>query len=195
MASSTLTAKAFTELVAANLGSVVAVTRQTASAVVYATADGDAAHALTQMAEQKGVRVLVTRPDDGSYVIGLRGFRTAGADREDELGGLFEVVKAEMRTSSGKPRKPRAYIFEQGESILDNLARRRCRPPVDIYRVALKRGLEQLGENNPGAASTAVWSQKAGCSCGCSPGFILDTTPSMNEYFIDIKWNEDAASK
>jgi len=36
----------------------------------------------------------------------------------------------------------------------------------------------------------ASWSQTAGCSCGCSPGFILDVDPAQVGYeavFVTIK--------
>ena len=61
----------------------------------------------------------------------------------------------------------RVYVDEIGESIFENLQNRFGRP-VDEYRKAALEALKHIGLD-----ARLVWSQKAGCSCGCSPGFIL----------------------
>ena len=48
--------------------------------------------------------------------------------------------------------------------------RGRYNRPYKEYRALLPEVLEQLGLPTD---TKAVWSQKAGCRCGCSPGFIL----------------------
>lgn len=67
--------------------------------------------------------------------------------------------------------KTRIYLWPKGETIIDNLERRHSRP-YDFYRTLLPQVFDQLGlsENPP----KVHWSQKAGCSCGCSPGFIVE---------------------
>jgi hypothetical protein len=52
---------------------------------------------------------------------------------------------------------------------MDNLMNRRDRPINDFKRMAVV-ALHDLGL----VYDKISWSQKAGCSCGCSPGFILD---------------------
>lgn len=61
----------------------------------------------------------------------------------------------------------RVYIDEVGETVLDNLERRMGRPK-DAYREAIVQALKILG-----IEGRVRWSQYAGCSCPCSPGFIL----------------------
>lgn len=73
-------------------------------------------------------------------------------------------------------KKPRLYIHVEGENILENLAFRTNRPK-ELYRQVLPVIFKKLGLPED---TKAYWSQKAGCSCGCSPGFVLqleDGTP------------------
>lgn len=64
---------------------------------------------------------------------------------------------------------PRLYVYSKDETLIENLENRRRRP-YTIYKkllpLILPFGLVHLG-------SPMRWSQNAGCSCGCSPGFIL----------------------
>lgn len=79
--------------------------------------------------------------------------------------------------------KPKAYVFLEGESIFDNLVNRRNRP-VKAYRGLLEMALADIGEEE----ATYYWNQKAGCSCGCSPGFILSNTKDNKfDIFITLK--------
>jgi len=65
--------------------------------------------------------------------------------------------------------KTRAYVWFDGETVLDNFVGRFSRP-VPLMRLALKQALADLGID----AVKATWNQRAGCSCGCSPAFVLD---------------------
>jgi hypothetical protein len=62
----------------------------------------------------------------------------------------------------------RIYVSEVGESVFENLENRFGRP-VKEYRAAVLEALKSIGITD----HKVSWSQKAGCSCGCSPGFIL----------------------
>lgn len=64
--------------------------------------------------------------------------------------------------------EPRVYIQPNGETLIDNLFNRRHRP-IGLFRDIAKRALAQQGV----VAPKLRWSQYAGCSCPCSPGFIL----------------------
>jgi hypothetical protein len=82
--------------------------------------------------------------------------------------------------------KSRIYVWERGETIMQNLLNRRNRP-TKLYRELLKD--EQFMDG-------ARWSQTAGCSCGCSPGFIasarrmnLDNMPL--DYHVEVCATED----
>lgn len=71
--------------------------------------------------------------------------------------------------------KPRMYFFVEGENLLENFANRFDRPSK-LYRQFVPQVLEQLGLD-PG--TKVIWSQKAGCSCGCSPAFIVQADPRV----------------
>ena len=87
---------------------------------------------------------------------------------------MFEIVKAKKQArhagSNNREwnKRSRAYVFTQGESILSNILKRRNRPR-DLYRSILLNQYPEL-------EGRIKWSQTAGCSCGCSPGFIVDET-------------------
>lgn len=72
----------------------------------------------------------------------------------------------------------KVYVFESGESILDNLENRRSRPSK-AYR-------EFVLQAHPELEGKIRWSQKAGCSCGCSPGFLVDHTVRVDGTPADI---------
>lgn len=87
----------------------------------------------------------------------------------------IKVLKTTIRGRSftgGRRReynaKPRVYVWPQ-ETIIENLMERRNRP-VKLFRYLATRALESEGLTRV----KLRWSQTAGCSCGCSPGFILD---------------------
>lgn len=64
---------------------------------------------------------------------------------------------------------PRVYVSIQDESIFENLVNRRNRP-TKIFREVATAALKEKGIT----PKKLRWSQYAGCSCPCSPGFILD---------------------
>jgi hypothetical protein len=79
--------------------------------------------------------------------------------------------------------KPRLYVFVEGENILENLAFRTNRPSK-LYRTILKEAFRRLGLPE---TTKAYWSQKAGCSCGCSPGFILEGSGAgPKDFFVTV---------
>lgn len=78
--------------------------------------------------------------------------------------------------------KPRLYVGIEDESVLENFAYRTNRPTA-IYRQALPEILRRVGLP---VDTKAVWNQKAGCSCGCSPGFVLDVRFADDEMPYDV---------
>lgn len=72
----------------------------------------------------------------------------------------------------------RVHVFEQGETILENLVNRRERPSKRYKAVVLAQHPELEGRIR--------WSQTAGCGCGCSPGFIVDHTVRVEGTPADI---------
>ena len=70
----------------------------------------------------------------------------------------------------------RVYVWPRGESILENLCNRRSRPYTEYRKLLAGKSFMEK----------ARWSQKAGCSCGCSPGFILDRTLHKDDKPVDF---------
>ena len=63
---------------------------------------------------------------------------------------------------------PRMYVDVKDETLIENINNRRMRP-YNLYKTLIHTSalgtLLNLGN--------LKWSQRAGCSCPCSPGFIL----------------------
>lgn len=68
-------------------------------------------------------------------------------------------------------KKPRVYVYPQGEGVWENLQNRRNRPITEFRKVAYQ-ALAQLGYTKSDVKLR--WSQFAGCTCPCSPGFVMD---------------------
>lgn len=66
-------------------------------------------------------------------------------------------------------KKTRVYFFVDGENVIENLQKRRSRP-YNEYRKLLPEVLSMVGIK----PQKGNWNQRAGCSCPCSPGFILE---------------------
>lgn len=121
--------------------------------------------------------------------------RTHRTLQQVEKNMLYIIDRLETRPfSSGKLSKkcPRVYFFEKNESILANLDRRHYRPHQE-YRKLLRQIYKQL--NFPPGVK-AKWSQYAGCSCPCSPGFILrlpDGFSYEQDIFITVVMDLDEA--
>ena len=71
----------------------------------------------------------------------------------------------------GYKTKSRIYICPEGETIPENFNNRRTRP-LGLYRESALKALDKLEIDR--TKLSVKWSQKAGCRCGCSPGFIVD---------------------
>lgn len=61
------------------------------------------------------------------------------------------------------------YVHPVGETLIDNLMNRRNRP-IKLWRKYATEALAERGVQY----SKLSWRQNAGCSCGCSPGFIAE---------------------
>jgi len=82
----------------------------------------------------------------------------------------------------------RVYFEFKGETIVDDLMNRRERPHKllkPFVDLALKEVNGQGGVTVPEDVKSR-WSQYAGCSCPCSPGFVLTHTLSSDAAPIDI---------
>ena len=77
------------------------------------------------------------------------------------------LPKQEFRSS-----KSRIYFFPENETVLENFAERRTRPYKE-YRKLVAEAIAMATGAAPTDLVSIKWSQKAGCSCGCSPGFVV----------------------
>jgi len=96
----------------------------------------------------------------------------------------MKIVSQTKRKKTGKSGYTRVYFFPTEENIVENVLNRWDRP-YKAYRALLPYAL--MAEGVPGDVTRdAVWSQRAGCSCGCSPGFIIKRTgiPSTDGFDI-----------
>jgi hypothetical protein len=96
----------------------------------------------------------------------------------------MRLVNIETRWEQNKYQHARVYVSVENESILDNLVNRRNRPyreyaPIVIDALAKVHGYRI-------DAKMVKWSQKAGCPCGCSPGFIVKGVPKNPKVFVTI---------
>lgn len=89
--------------------------------------------------------------------------------RERTARGKDARMRYDRRRDDYYAPAPRLYVSPEGEGVLEQLTARWGRP-VKGYRTLLPYILHELDL----PLSTPVrWSQRAGCSCGCSPGFVL----------------------
>lgn len=100
---------------------------------------------------------------------------------------MFKDIEVKARIQTGRmANKPRIYVFTKGETILENLQNRRDRPYTAYRKEVLPTVFAQLGV----APDTKVrWSQYAGCSCPCSPGFIVEGYPqaiSRQDIYVTV---------
>jgi len=65
-------------------------------------------------------------------------------------------------------KKTRIHIDVVGENMIANFGNRAARPYLE-WKPLVEAKLQELGIDY----ESIQWSQKAGCFCGCSPGFIL----------------------
>ena len=84
----------------------------------------------------------------------------------------YAITAKTVPAENSRWSKPsRIYCWPQGETLQENLYNRRHRP-IKEFRTVAQEGLRSLGID-PDKYKLA-WRQKAGCDCGCSPGFIVE---------------------
>ena len=103
----------------------------------------------------------------------------------------LEVVEVTTRTRSWNPSRrdsdsphgrSRAYVFLQDENLTENLVNRRSRP-YNTWRPLVEEALTDLGLT----FRSLRWSQRCGCSCPCSPGFLIDGPDRGRDYYLTIR--------
>ena len=91
------------------------------------------------------------------------------------------VGQVTERPMGPRQRKARVYVWPQGENVIENLKNRRSRPYHEWWRL-----LHPLFEEYGIDPQKVRWSQKAGCSCGCSPGFVDESGVLKGDLHVDL---------
>lgn len=79
--------------------------------------------------------------------------------------------------------KPRIYIFPEGSNVFNWLEERYKQPSKAYKKEVMPKLVEQLGITSD---MKLKWSQYAGCSCGCSPGFIVEGDTRKYDVFVHV---------
>lgn len=93
---------------------------------------------------------------------------------------------------SGLLAYPRLHVFPKGETLLQDLARRKSRP-YNVYKKEVIPQVMEIMEREHQKEFELIsgkkikWSQYAGCSCPCSPGFIIESNNSLFDIFVDVE--------
>ena len=94
----------------------------------------------------------------------------------------FKITQIRERAWDDRNRRGKTIVYcSLDESILDNMVNRFDRPHK-IWRQGVIDALKAKGMN----VEKISWSQKAGCGCGCSPGFKVDGH-YHHDIWIDVK--------
>ena len=98
----------------------------------------------------------------------------------------FKIDKIIKSPKDKSGRLTRIYINPTDETLYENYTSGRFTRPHEQFRKSglldvILEGEMGYGESKP----KAKWSQKAGCSCNCSPAFIIEGEKSK-EYAYDI---------
>jgi len=107
----------------------------------------------------------------------------------------FEITDVKFRRASGRlggyDGKSRVYIFPEGESLLENFFVGRHTRPYEVWK---KEVIPQLWSDLGVPEGTKVaWRQRCGCTCRCSPGFIVQGRMLRNasgdpaDLYINVK--------
>ncbi len=97
--------------------------------------------------------------------------------------------------SSQRPSRRRSkailFVWPESEKGMEQFIYRHSRP-VALYRALLPEIFKALGIPTD---TKARWSQKAGCTCPCSPGFILDHVEWRHDFYALVTADDPDAVK
>jgi len=85
-------------------------------------------------------------------------------------GASVLIIERYRNYERGWNKAPRMYVdVSEQFNVIEDLMNRHRRPYA-AWRKAVRRALAGVNID----LSKMAWSQKAGCSCPCSPGFVLN---------------------
>lgn len=94
-------------------------------------------------------------------------------------------IKAIRSEYNERKNRSRVYIWIDDEGTVENLVNRVNRPVALWKKIALA-GLREFGLTIESIGGLQ-WSQYAGCSCACSPGFIVKQNLTGYDFHINVK--------
>ena len=106
---------------------------------------------------------------------------------DTQIADITVAPRVYRRTRNSGSTRSIVYVHPKGETILDNLMNRRNRP-IKLFR---QHAVEALAARKI-TYSKLSWNQRAGCPCGCSPGFIAEDVQMNGRYqalevWVDIE--------
>jgi hypothetical protein len=108
----------------------------------------------------------------------------------------MKIVKAEVNSVKVKrgrqgrqPNLGRIYWWFENESVLDHLVNRR-NEPYNVVRPLVKQWLKDNGHE----FTKLRFSQYAGCTCPCSPGFIVEGCLFYKSVHLTLRFEEQDAA-
>ena len=94
-------------------------------------------------------------------------------------GFKLDIEVTERRFNQiGGTKFPVLYVWPEDESVLENFINRRNRP-ITLYRKEVLPVIKKLFDMSDDVKFS--WSNKAGCSCPCSPGFVIKDSSMYNK--------------
>lgn len=77
------------------------------------------------------------------------------------------------RTKAYHNNKPRIYVWLVGSNILEDLSER---PELDSDNPYYGLMADIVAHTGIQGEIKSTWNKKAGCQCGCCPGFVIKST-------------------
>lgn len=100
------------------------------------------------------------------------------------INGVLQEVEFSIHPYQKSNRSGKGIIFVDvaNETVAENLMNRRNRPIAEYRKIAL-----QVLTNLEMDFTKIDWSQYAGCTCACSPGFVIQGNNSLRNHALWIK--------
>ena len=98
----------------------------------------------------------------------------------------IEIIEAKDYNERRKPSK--MFIDIKDESVMKHLENRHFRPYTTYKKEIIPEAIKKLKEEKDVDLLNCKfsWNQYAGCSCGCSPGFIIKNFGLGKRIYITI---------
>lgn len=126
-----------------------------------------------------GVYTVEDYPDPRSaHMIGVTKYKSMWT-------GQVRAKKAGHGGRDVPSGKSVVYVSVEGESLWDTIAARGNRPHT-AWRPYVEEALREYGFN----FTKLTWSNKAGCSCPCSPGFIVTEGTHGHDIWVKLTVSE-----